>query len=66
MLVVVVLDGGVIVGDERLLDELKRDGGLADATVADDDELKRQNDVPIEILWVRAFFEQVINPSNYI
>jgi hypothetical protein len=40
VLVVVVLDGGVVVGDERLLDQLQRDGRLADAPIAHNNQLK--------------------------
>lgn len=34
MLVVVVFDGGVVLHDERLLDELQRHRGFANSTIA--------------------------------
>jgi len=37
----------LVVLDELVVHELEGDGGLADAAVADDDELERQNVVPV-------------------
>ena len=44
VLVIVVLNRGIIVGYERRLDELQRDGRLADAPVTNDDKLKQTKD----------------------
>jgi len=40
VLVVVVLDGGVVVGDESLLNQLQGDGRLSNAPVTHDNQLK--------------------------